>query len=600
MEDQKANSTAANDEVVRNVPLGVQETPASRDQVSGGDSSDSDDDSDEDTPALRRSGDGGGPPLPRSRRTASVAYRPRRRRKQPQICDCPSIHHPRMRQSSLDADDVSVAEGNGIGRSVGGGAPNFRGNVNINTAGKRREKKTARKQGPRLTVQEDAGPEEGEKTAEPCRRCAKLRKPPTGKKIGWRARTGRWMVMPRSSREDTPPYEDADEDDAEDGDSAIEIESVNGDESVLSSEEPDESSHSPSVSRLPSPARASFWERDGSETPTLSEDEAFQRRNAEEERQQDDEDAARRARSETSGLFMTAEPSTPRRESFSDPDVQQDAAMSPRLDDARSSTPEEPDADFEERVRRFKEGRQRAHTILNRPARQPISAFTARIANMGRYEQRLEPGKDVDMEDGTVAMTIEQPTERQPESPQTSAAPFEELADDRTREQQDISNATTVEQDDTAAAIPPTAGPETAVPQPLPLQADFSDIGIKPEKDTPNPPCSSPKRPGSPHTQSSPAKVARTEDPPATDDAKVDMKKKEETEEPDKKLIPNLTSFSIGTGDGLISLLSEDEDEEEREIAELERAAKANERELERRRNLRRIRVRGGGVEVIE
>jgi len=83
---------------------------------------------------------------------------------------------------------------------------------------------------------------------------------------------------------------------------------------------------------------------------------------------------------------------------------------------------------------------------------------------------------------------------------------------------------------------------------------------------------------------------------PTAADAVVEVKKKEESEEPEKKLVPDFSMFSIGTNEEPVSLLSEDEDEETREIM----AMSARLRDLKRKRHVRLVQARGVQVEIIE
>lgn len=571
MQEAKADKSLDNDEVVRNVPPAVPGIVPSSDQAKAGDSSDSEDDSDNETSNPRRPGP------PRPRRNASVAHRQKRkrRRQQPQVCDCPVAHRP-LRQSSLDADDASVA-GARRGR---GGAPNFRGNININTGAKRHKK------GPE---QEDGAPEEQERTAPTCTRCEKLKKPPTGKKIGWRNRNNRWMIMPRNAREDTPPFEEVDDEDSEAGDSAIDMESVNGDAHASGGEEQGLPSRSPTPPNLPSPARTEFWRRDGSDARSPSEED-----------EEDSQQQRRQAWSETSGLFMTAEPSTPRRGCSVNSDVQRNIVEPSQSAGARSATPEEPDPEFEERMRRFRESRQKAHTILGRPAGQPFGAFQAQIADMSRDHpqgEMLQAEEESGNNGAAVARIVGGSADQRHEDDQDAKVPSDGVAADGSNEQQHVTTELQTEQGDAYKAPSQPAHLDAEATQPPLSQTDLTDLGIKPERDGTHSPHLGSKRPGQSQVQSSPSKMARMDDQLTAAEVK---KKKEESEEPEKKILPEFTMISIGTNEEPVSLLSEDEDEETREIAAVEKTARLRMRELRRKRNVRLMLARGVQAQVIE
>lgn len=134
-------------------------------------------------------------------RATSPIPRASSKRKVPPTCECPKEMHRKQRRidptfSSSKARDLSSAEKlfRPSATADSGAAP-FSGR-NLDS-----DKETTKTD---ATLEVASGEEIAART---CSHCKGLKKPPRGKKIAWRKRTGRWMYV----REDAPEEEDAEE-----------------------------------------------------------------------------------------------------------------------------------------------------------------------------------------------------------------------------------------------------------------------------------------------------------------------------------------------------------------------------------------------------
>ena len=83
-------------------------------------------------------------------------------------------------------------------------------------------------------------------------------------------------------------------------------------------------------------------------------------------------------------------------------------------------------------------------------------------------------------------------------------------------------------------------------------------------------------------------------------DVKSEVRKKEENQEPEKKLVIDLEESTIRVRSEAISPLSEDEDKAVRVIAEAVRVYRAGLRKLQRQRNAKIMRARGTRAVIID